>query len=79
MQLIKRKIKEIEKPKLYNMKAVGFNTNDVLTFSFLELEEGEDFNFINNKNGEILINLNGKELEKLKSFLNKINTRGFNG
>jgi len=78
MQIIKRKIKEIEKPKLYNLKAVGFNTNDVLTFSFCEVEEGENFNFINNKNGEVLINLNGKELEKLRNFINKI-SRGYNG
>jgi len=78
MQIIKRKIKDIEKPKLYNLKAIGFNTNDVLTFSFCEVEEGENFNFINNKNGEVLINLNGKELEKLKNFINKI-SRGYNG
>ena len=78
MQLIKRKIKSVEEPKRLVLKAVGYNTNDVLTLACAEVEEGETVDLI--KNGEdILININGKELEKLKNFLNKINTRSFNG
>jgi len=61
MQLIKRKVIDTIQPVIINIKAIGFNTNEVLTIS------------CNDDNGEeLLINLNGKDLRKLRDFLNKL-------
>ena len=58
MELIKRKVISSE-PKRLKIKAIGFNSNEVLT---IVCNDGDD----------LLINLDGEDLHKLKKFLDRI-------
>lgn len=60
MEIIKRRILPVIEPIQMKIKAIGFNTNEVLTIS---CKDGDE---------DFLINLNGEDLKKLKNFLERI-------
>ena len=60
MQILKRKTITEQGPSTIDLTAIGYNSNDVLTM----VCHGDD--------GDYLINLNGKDLKKLKDFLRKL-------
>jgi len=63
MQIIKRKVTcDKGYPIALILKAIAFNSNEVLTLT-LSLEDEER---------DLLININGEELNKLKRFIKRI-------
>jgi len=84
MQFINRKIKS--ETERITLKAIGFNSNNVLTFSCEVTEPKETIKELKKDNHslraekavspsaskeEFLINFNGEELEKIKKFIAK--------
>jgi len=60
MQFILRKIETLEQPATAKLKAIGFNSNNVLTI------------VCSNEEGDFLINLHKDELALLRKFLSRI-------
>ena len=69
MQIINRKTAK-GKGEIFEVKAVGFNSNGVLTISCAQIREDKENKVQDvDKDTEMLINFRGEDLQKIKKFI----------